>query len=156
MNSHYKYTSIPKSSFYKINILILPINTEEKYLKSVIMNLIFRTVWLENLMTSCREKLYHHTISNKIKSNFLIILFGKMSSSKSLPSSSTESKIERMTDRLVTILLNQQKKKFQFLMAGILWVIWPAAMMQLQMVWMIELVTKPGANVNAVLRWKLA
>ena len=33
MNSYYKYTFIPKSSFYKINILILPINTEEKYLK---------------------------------------------------------------------------------------------------------------------------
>ena len=33
MNSYYKYTSIPKLSFYKINILILPINTEEKYLK---------------------------------------------------------------------------------------------------------------------------
>ena len=27
------YTSIPKSSFYNINILILPINTREKYLK---------------------------------------------------------------------------------------------------------------------------
>ena len=53
---------------------------------------------LENLMTSCRDKLYHHTISNKIKFNFLIILFGKMSSSKSLPSSDTESEIERMTD----------------------------------------------------------
>ena len=33
MNSYYKCTSIPKSSFYKINILILPINTGEKYLK---------------------------------------------------------------------------------------------------------------------------
>ena len=33
MNSYYKYTSIPKSSFYKINILILPINTGEKSLK---------------------------------------------------------------------------------------------------------------------------
>ena len=27
MNSYYKYTSIPKSSFYKINTLILPIST---------------------------------------------------------------------------------------------------------------------------------
>ena len=27
MNSYHKYTSIPKSSFNKINILILPINT---------------------------------------------------------------------------------------------------------------------------------
>ena len=33
MNSYYKYTSIPKSSFNKINILILPINTGDKYLK---------------------------------------------------------------------------------------------------------------------------
>ena len=33
MNLYYKYTSILKSSFYKINILILPISTREKYLK---------------------------------------------------------------------------------------------------------------------------
>ena len=33
MNSHYKYTSIPKSSFNKINVFILPINSGEKYLK---------------------------------------------------------------------------------------------------------------------------
>ena len=33
MNLYYKYTSIPNSSFYKINILVLPINNEEKYLK---------------------------------------------------------------------------------------------------------------------------
>ena len=109
MNTYYKYTSIPKSSFYKINVLILPINTKEKYLKyfntfclylrlPAIMDLIFRTVRLENLMTSCRDKLYHHTISNKIKFNFLIILLGKMSSSKSLPLFGTESEIERMTD----------------------------------------------------------
>ena len=31
MNSYYKYTSIPKSSFSKKNVLILPINTGEKY-----------------------------------------------------------------------------------------------------------------------------
>ena len=31
MNSYYKYKSIPKSSFYKINTL--PINNGEKYLK---------------------------------------------------------------------------------------------------------------------------
>ena len=36
MNSCHKYTSIPKSSFYKINILILPINTGEKYPKHFI------------------------------------------------------------------------------------------------------------------------
>ena len=62
------------------------------------MNLIFHTVGLENFITSCRDKLYHHTISNKIKFNFVINLLGKMSSSKSLPSSGTESEIERMTD----------------------------------------------------------
>ena len=33
MNLYYKYTSISKSTFYKINILILPINTGKKYLK---------------------------------------------------------------------------------------------------------------------------
>ena len=63
-----------------------------------IMNLIFRTLEFENLMTSCGDKLYHHTISNKIKFNFLIILFVKMSSSKSLPSSGTESEIKKITD----------------------------------------------------------
>ena len=45
-------------------------------------------------MTSCRDKFYHHNISNKIKSNFLIIFFGKMFSSKSLPSYEIESEIE--------------------------------------------------------------
>ena len=72
------------------------------------MNQIFRFVRLENFMTSCRDKFYHHTISNKIKSNFQIIFFGKMFSSKSLPSSEMESEIERMSDfqniRLVTIV----------------------------------------------------
>ena len=33
INLYYKYTSIPKSSFYKISIFIMPINTREKYLK---------------------------------------------------------------------------------------------------------------------------
>ena len=33
MNSYYKYTSIPKSFFNKINILILPMSTGKKYLK---------------------------------------------------------------------------------------------------------------------------
>ena len=97
MNSYFKYKSIPKSSFNKINILILPINTGKKYLKYSLhfafiwttshYESIFRTVRLENSMTSCRDKLYHHTTSNKIKFNFLIIWFGKMSSNKSLPSS---------------------------------------------------------------------
>ena len=63
-----------------------------------IMNLIFHTVRLENLMMSCRDKLYHRTISDKVKFNFLIILFVKMSSSKSLPSSGTESAVEKITD----------------------------------------------------------
>ena len=33
MNSYYKYTSIPKLHFYKIYLLVQPINTGEKYLK---------------------------------------------------------------------------------------------------------------------------
>ena len=87
-------------------VLILPINTGEKYLKysmhftylwlPAIMNQIFRNVRLEKFMTSCRDNLYHHTISNKIKFNFLIIWFGKMPSIKSMSSSGTESEIERM------------------------------------------------------------
>ena len=65
------------------------------------MNLIFRTVRLENFMEPCRDKHYHHTKSStpsqfKIKVNLLIILFHKMSSTKSLPLSGTESEIERM------------------------------------------------------------
>ena len=63
-----------------------------------IMNLIFRTVWLENFMATCRDKLYHHTISNRIKFNFLIIVFGKTSSSKSLPLSGIEAEVERLND----------------------------------------------------------
>ena len=64
---------------------------------AILLRTYFMDAPLENFMI-CRDKLYHHTISNKIKFNFLIILFGKMSSSKSLPSSGTESEIERMTD----------------------------------------------------------
>ena len=33
MNSYYKYTSVRKKYFYRINILILPINTREMYPK---------------------------------------------------------------------------------------------------------------------------
>ena len=73
------------------------------------MNLIFRTVRLENLMTSCRDKLYNHAINNKIKFNFLTISFAKMSSSKSLPLSGTESKIEKMTDRPHTLDATKSK-----------------------------------------------
>ena len=145
MNSHYKYTSIPKSFFNKINILILPINTGDKYLKysihlfwlylqlPFIMNLIFGTATLQNFMTSCRDKLYHDTKSNQIKFNFRIIWFGKKSSSKSLHSSGIESEIERMTTSKNSAcnyaLLNWQNQKFQLVMAGILRVIWPAAIM---------------------------
>ena len=63
-----------------------------------IRDLIFSTLRLTNFMTSCKDKLYHHIISNKIKFNFLIILFAKMSSRKSLPLSNNESEIEKMTD----------------------------------------------------------
>lgn len=65
---------------------------------SVTVNLIFRTVELENFMISCRDKLYHGTVSNKINFIFLIILFDKMFYSGSLPSPGIESEIERMTD----------------------------------------------------------
>ena len=106
MNSYYKYTSIQKSSFFKRSILIQPINIGETYWKysphfayiPAIMNLILRTVRLENFMTPCRDKLYHHAVSNRIKFNVLIIVFDKMTYRKSLPSSSTESEIERITD----------------------------------------------------------
>ena len=61
VNSYSKYASISKSPFYNINILILPISTGEKCLKifhtfclylqlPAIMNLIFRTARLENLI----------------------------------------------------------------------------------------------------------
>ena len=80
MNSYYKDTSILKSSFNKINILILPINTGKKYLKysihclylrlPTIMNLIFRTMRLENFMTSFRDKLCHRAINIKSSSIF--------------------------------------------------------------------------------------
>ena len=43
------------------------------------MNLIFRTVRLENFMTSCKDKLYHYAISNKLKFNFLIIVLQQIS-----------------------------------------------------------------------------
>ena len=81
MNYYYKYKLIPRSSFNKINTLILPINTGKKvpnifhtfylYLGlPAIMNLIFRTIRLENFMTSCRAKPYQHAISIKSSSIF--------------------------------------------------------------------------------------
>ena len=59
---------------------------------------------------------------------------------------------KRMTKiQLVTIhSWNRKKKTFHLLNARILCVIWPAAMMEPQMVWMVELATKPSAEVNAV------
>ena len=82
INSYYNYTSW-KSSFNIINILILPINTGKNYLKySNILPLFVTTSHYEsnflyceirNFMMPCRDKLYHHTISNKIKFTFLII-----------------------------------------------------------------------------------
>ena len=65
------------------------------------MNIIFRTVKLQNLMTSCRDKFVSrfNTVLQAISSSpSLIILFGKMSSSESLSSSGTESETARMTD----------------------------------------------------------
>ena len=66
-------------------------------------------------MTSCRDKLYYHIISNKIEFNFLIILFGKMFSGKFLPSSDAESEIKKMTDfekfGLLPYLLEPTKSK---------------------------------------------
>ena len=78
-----------------------------------IMNLILCTLRLENFMTSCRDKLYHHTVSNRIKFNFLIIFFGKTSSSKSLPFSGIESEIENSACNRT--LLNRQNQKFHWL-----------------------------------------
>ena len=39
-------------------------------------------------------------------------------------------------------LLHQKNQKFQLLMAEILWVIWPAAMIEPQMVWMVGISNK--------------
>ena len=141
---YYKYASIPKSSFNKINILILPINTGEKYLKySIHFSYIcdyqpyesnFPYHEIRNFMTSFRDKLYHHIIGNKIKFNFLIIWFGKMSSSKNLclhVAQSQKSK-EWLTSKNSACnhtLLNRKNQKFQLLMAGFLWVTWLAAIM---------------------------
>ena len=75
MNSYYKYASILKPAFNKINIL----HTAHQYWGKVskifhtlclylwlpaIMNLIFRTMRLENFMALCRDKLYYRTICN--------------------------------------------------------------------------------------------
>ena len=97
---HYEFIlkvhTIRKSSFCKTNILTPTahqywgkvskiFDTFYLYLQLLaIMNLMIPTLRLKNFMTSCRDKLYHHTISNRIKFNFLIILFDKMFSSKNL------------------------------------------------------------------------
>ena len=61
-----------------------PFGTLERQVESnsPIMNLIFYTLRLENLVASCRDKLYRR---NKIKLIFLIILFDKIFFSESLP-----------------------------------------------------------------------
>ena len=80
MNSYYKYTPIPKFTFQQRKYTYTAYQYWRKvskifhtfclYLRlSAIMNLIFRTVRLENFMTSCRDKLYHHHASNKINSS---------------------------------------------------------------------------------------
>ena len=91
---------------------------------STIMNLIFHNVRLGNFMTSCKNKLYHRTVSNRIKLIFLIILFGKISSSESLPSSGTESEFKEwlISKNLACnhTLLNRKNQRFQLLKAEIL------------------------------------
>ena len=109
------------------------------------MNLIFRTVRLQNFITSVGigfflaltryYKQYHQV-------HFLVILFGKMSSSESFSSSGAGSETERMTEfkkfGLQPYSLELTKSRFQLVMAGILWVIFPPAVMQQQIMWMVE------------------
>ena len=91
-----KYTYTARQYRGKVSKILL---TFCQYLRvPAIMNLIFCIVKWENFMRSCREKFYHQALGNRIRFNFLIILFDKMSFSKSLRSSGTESEIERMTD----------------------------------------------------------
>ena len=88
---------------------MLPINIGKKYLNIPYILLRFRNTihyesnfWYHEIRkfheVEIRDMLYHQTISNEINFTFLIISFGKMSFSKSLPSSGTESKMERMSD----------------------------------------------------------
>ena len=76
------------------------------------------------------------------------MLFGKMFSSKYLPPCGTESEIERMTD-FETMHSSTDKIKS----SSCLWqqLVWPAAIMQPQMIGIIELAAKPGGNVDTVL-----
>ena len=126
------------------------------------MNLIFRTVRLENSMTSCRDK---QTTSNTLQAIKSSSIFWSFDLAKCPPSNlclrlarSQKSK-EWLTSKHSACnnnILHPKNQKFQYLMAGNLLVIWQAEMIQPQMVWMVELATKPGANLNAVLQWKLA
>ena len=98
-----------------------------------IMNLIFRTVRLGNFMTSCSDKLYHHAISIISSSIFWSFHLAKCPPAILCPclARSQKSK-EWLTSKSSAwnhTLLNRKKQKFQLLMAGILWVVWPAAMM---------------------------
>ena len=77
MNSYYRYTSIPKSPFNKKYTAYHYWRKVSKIFHTfwlhlrlpAIINLIFCTVRLENFMTSCRDKLYHHHASIKINSS---------------------------------------------------------------------------------------
>ena len=128
----------------------------------VCMNLIFREI--TKFQTSCREcfflaltryyKQYHQV-------HFLIILFGKMSSSESLSSSSIVSETERMTDfekfGLQPYSLEPTKSKVPVGYGRNSMSVLPTTVMQPQMMQrMVEQVTKPGTNMNAVLQWKQA
>ena len=67
-----KYTYTTHQYWEKVSKIF---HTFFQYLRlSTIMNLVFCNARLGSFMTSCRDKLYHHTIKTKI----LIILFGKM------------------------------------------------------------------------------
>ena len=81
-----------------------------------------------------------------------------MSSTKYLPSSGTEPEIERMTNfkKFGLQKYTLQPKKTVPVTYGRNSVSDPASSNDVTTnVWMVELATKPGANVNAVPRWKL-
>ena len=95
---------------------------------------------LLSLVNHSTKKINHSSLSRHYEFLLLIFCFSAFVWHK------------RMTKiQLVTIhSWNRKKKTFHLLNARILCVIWPAAMMEPQMVWMVELATKPGAEVNAV------
>ena len=98
-----------------------------------IMNLIFRTVRLENFMAPCRDKLYHHAIDITSSTIFWTHHLAKCSPTNlCLCLARSQKSKEWLTSKNSACnhaLLKRKKQKFQLLMAGILWVIWPAAMM---------------------------